>query len=539
MPLTTRPDPLTSRTGVLALLLLLSLFLVTGTVGHDPWKLDDATHFGIIWRALSDGQALRFMLPGEVLPRPPLYYWIGGASGALFGSILPLHDAVRAASALLAGLTAGALWWAGRLLLPKTPQFALAAPLALLGSVGFLIHSHEAQPLLAATASLAIVLAGLAEVATRPVRGAAVAALGVAGLLLSTGLAFLPAIALLSLAALSRGNRQTRAWALAALSAGVLLAALWLWRLHLAWPELAGRWWVQEWADLIPSARTLPTALAYLDVLPWFSWPALPLALWALWMGMRQRDLSPLWLPLAGFLGAAISLALSGDTRNANANLLTVPLALFAPYAMATLRRGAASALDWFGRMTFSVAAALIWLGWSAIYFAIPAQIGRNFARLGPDFSVPASPLNTALAAIATIAWLVLLIRSTRYPLRGLVHWMAGMTLLWGLVMTLWLPWIEHIKSYRGIAAQVARALPKAHGEPCIIASRLGDAQRASLEYFLNRRFVSSPGRPECPAMIVQGGRSETPPPAPWVKHWEGARPGDRNERIRLYLRPQ
>lgn len=539
MPLMPRTDPLAHRSGLAALALLVGLFLTIGTIGHDPWKLDDATHFGIVWRALSDGQALLFMLPGEALPRPPLYYWIAGASGALLGDVLPLPDAVRAASALLAALTALALWRAARLLLPGTPQYSLAAPLALLGSVGFLVHSHEVQPLLAATAALAVFLAGVVEFASRPLRGAAVAGAGIAGLVLSTGLAFVPAVGLtLILPSMRPGRGRTGGAGAGAVLIGVLLASPWYGQLLLAHPQLAVRWWAQEWADLIPTARAGATAVAYLDVLPWFAWPALPLALWALWAAFRRRDLSPLVVPATAFVGTAVSLALNGETRNANANLLTVPLALFAPYAMATLRRGAASALDWFGRMTFSVAAALIWLGWSAIYLALPAQVGRNFARLGPGFAAPIDPLMVALAVTATAAWLLALVRSTRYPLRGLVHWMAGMTLLWALVMTLWLPWIEHIKSYRGVASQLAHALPGAAADSCIIGSRLGDAQRASLEYFLNRRFVAAAEQRRCHAMIVQGSRNETPPAEPWVKRWEGARPGDRNERIRLYLRP-
>ncbi|MBI3045609.1 MAG: hypothetical protein HYY78_22610 [Betaproteobacteria bacterium] len=69
----------------------------------------------------------------------------------------------------------------------------------------------------------------------------------------------------------------------------------------------------------------------------------------------------------------------------------------------------------------------------------------------------------------------------------------------------------------------------------------LGDAQRAMLHYFANiityREGVPSRKR-DCELLLVQGQpQAEHNPPGPWKKIWEGGRPGDKDERYRLYRR--
>jgi hypothetical protein len=68
----------------------------------------------------------------------------------------------------------------------------------------------------------------------------------------------------------------------------------------------------------------------------------------------------------------------------------------------------------------------------------------------------------------------------------------------------------------------------------------LGEPQRAMLHYFANiiTWRIDAPGRKrnDCEFMLVQGDASEEHVPlGSWKKIWEGARPGDRVERYRLY----
>jgi hypothetical protein len=75
------------------------------------------------------------------------------------------------------------------------------------------------------------------------------------------------------------------------------------------------------------------------------------LLLISLWLGARQRD---------------------------GALLLLSPLVLLAVPGVASLRRGAANAFDWFGMITFSVFALLAWIGWSAMVFGWPEKLATT-----------------------------------------------------------------------------------------------------------------------------------------------------------------
>jgi 4-amino-4-deoxy-L-arabinose transferase-like glycosyltransferase len=195
--------------------------------------------------------------------------------------------------------------------------------------------------------------------------------------------------------------------------------------------------------------------------------------------------------------------------------------------------------LDWFGMMTFTLLAGLIWLGWVAMVAGVPARIARNFAKLEPGFVAQFSWLAFLAGAVLTLAWLWLIATSPRSPLRGTVHWAAGMTAAWGLLIALWLPWINYGQSYRAVAVSLKAALP-AHAS-CIAGRGLGTAQRASFHYFAGILTVRAGTRPaaQCPLFLDQGTvrAQDLPPGEGWRKIWEGHRRGDRNERYRLYLK--
>ena len=65
----------------------------------------------------------------------------------------------------------------------------------------------------------------------------------------------------------------------------------------------------------------------------------------------------------------------------------------------------------------------------------------------------------------------------------------------------------------------------------CLEARNLGLAERAALAYFLELRFGSS-----CAWIVDQSHPADArTPPAGTRLVWQGSRPGDRNERFRLY----
>src|SRR2546421_4474202 len=93
------------------LVLLCVAWIGLGLFGHDPWKPDDATSFGVTLEMLKHGDWLVPHLAGIALPdRPPLFYALAAATATAFGGLMPLHDAARIAIAVCLALT---LWLLG------------------------------------------------------------------------------------------------------------------------------------------------------------------------------------------------------------------------------------------------------------------------------------------------------------------------------------------------------------------------------------------------------------------------------------------
>jgi 4-amino-4-deoxy-L-arabinose transferase-like glycosyltransferase len=337
---------------------------------------------------------------------------------------------------------------------------------------------------------------------------------------------------ILASALFGRWREHRRAYAVATLTALPLVA---FWPGLLAWqaPQALSVWWVNELASIRPGNGALAD---HAELLAWFAWPALPLALWSLWLHRRRTNRLLIALPLAGtLLCLGIQIALR-DARPISALPLLVPLILLATTAAGQLRRGAASAFDWFAMMTFTLVAFLVWLGSVAMVFGMPPQIQHNFAKLEPGFVAHFSPLAYVAAAALTLVWLWHLWTTPRSAWRAITHWAGGVTLMWALLAALWYPWIDYGKSYRSVALSLRQAVPDG---ACVAGSNLGDPQRASLEYF--SAIVTVHSKPQevagCPLLLVQGTTRDDTPPNGWLKIWEGSRPGDRSERLRLYRR--
>ena len=520
------------------LAVLLASYIFTGLIGHDPWKHDDAISLGIVYDIFSNGDWLTPELAGQTYPHAPFYYWTAALTAHLFSWLLPMHDAARLASGIYTLLALEFILLAARELHGR--EHAAAAPLILAGSIGFLFHAHEAQPMLAALTAHTAAYWALTLLPRRPRQAAAIFGAALALGFLANGL--LPALTLLPLAAITLVQASDRKACalllLAALALALVLSAAWLVPLQIAAPDYLAQFFAGELASLAKPVA-IPTNVArYLNLLLWYAWPALPLAAWALWAKRRALASKPLALPIATFGAVLLFLGADVEVSSAAALLLLPPLVLLAVPGVASLRRGAANAFDWFGMMTFTLFALVVWIAWSAMTFGWPERLARQVIRLEPGFIGQLNPLAFVCALLATIIWFWLIVTSPRSPMRGIMHWMAGLTLFWVLIAALWMPWIDYGKTYRPLAASLAETLP-ASGN-CIANVNLPDALIASLDYFSGIRTVAhaSAAGQTCDWLLVQG---ELAPDAAtnWRKSWEGRRPSDRrdNEKLSLYQR--
>ena len=481
----------------LAVLALIALvFVAPGLLGHDPWKTYDVISIEIVHRMqLSGDWLVPHVAESRWLADPPLFYWTGLASAKAFAGLLGFHQAVRLASGAFMLAALALAYVAARDFAPQAERraTAAAAPLFILGAVGLIVHAHEALPDLAAMAAACGAFAALARAARRPlVMGAGFgAALGIG--FLASGFIAPAALGIAALAAhlVCDEWRRRRGAAFLAVGALVMLAigASWPLALWLRSPRLLAEWW-----SLTTELQgTLPGNLEYfLVAASWFAWPAWPVAGWAIWSQRRRWREPRVFMPLAAALATLAAISLAGPPQEIAAFPLVVPLALLAAGGVPRLRRGAANALDWFGVMTFSFVAALIWLGYVATTTPLLPTIAHNFAKLAPGFAARFAPLPVVAALAVTLAWLYVAFFTPPSPTRGITRWAAGVALLWSTLSFLLLPWADHVKSYRSVALQLRARLPAHAG--CIAREHLGISQRAALSYhagIVTREFTS------------------------------------------------
>ncbi|WP_018992517.1 ArnT family glycosyltransferase [Aromatoleum toluclasticum] len=528
--------------GATGLALLIALYLLTGLTGHDPWRGDDARHFGPILEMLQGNHLLFPAIAGQPeTDFPPLYYWTGAAFARLLAPFLPLHDGARLATTLF---TALAIFWIARAASrlygreTRTP-----AALLTLGTLGLVLHAHETQPMIALIAMQALTLAGLSHMPTRPALGGVQAGLGAALAFLAGGL---PGIMLtlplfLVVIACSPECRNPRASSglIIGLSLAIGASALWPLVLHYQSPDLLALWWRTEWHDLWAEAMSGNDFTRLVEVLGWFAWPLWPIALWSLWRTRRHLLHTSSLLPIAALVLALAWIILHGSVNPVSMLPVVPPLALLAASGTPTLRRGAANAFDWFGIMTFGVFALLVWTAWTAQVFLWPPGLARHLVRLAPDFALRAPEISALTGIVISAAWVGLAWWLPRSPNRAPANWALGMTMLWCLTIALLKPWFDHDRSYRPAAMSLKIALA-GEREDCVAMLGLSTSQRTSFHYFAGIRpekVVNN--ETQCGFLLVVDDRGSTQKlEREWQQIWEFRRGGGRQlEIFRLYRR--
>jgi 4-amino-4-deoxy-L-arabinose transferase-like glycosyltransferase len=420
--------------------------------------------------------------------------------------------------------------------------------LLFVGCVGLWDRVHQLSPDLGLLLGIAVALYGFSLALRRPIGGGVTLGIGVAVAFLSRGFMG-PLWLTLTAAALPLAFRswRTRGYAVTAavaLATALPLALSWPIALAVSDPGHLSAWWaaqsVGEWiGPLAPAATIDPSFL--LKNLPWFTWPALPLALWTLWTRGRgfNGGLATPAVQLPGTLALAIvgALAVMGDPRVIYLMPLLLPLALLGALEIDTLKRSFSGALDWFGILTFGLLAALLWLLWFDTWqHGMSARVASLFRDTTLGFRPTPEWLPLTVSGLMTLLWIVLVRPARRSNRRAVLNWAAGMTLVWCLYSTIWLPYLDSRRSYRYVAESIAIFLP---ADGCVASRNLGEPQRALFSYFTHLVTVREETMPahNCAALLVQYGRVEGTPAAPsgWSSVWEGRRRGDDTERFVLY----
>ena len=506
-----------------ALLLLCAAYVLPGLFGRDPWKNADISAFGYIvgiaqgkvpWLAPSVGG-----LPadGALLP-----YWLGAVFVKATSPWLDPAFAARVPFALLLAAAIALTWYAAYHLarsesaqpLPfafggeATPvdyarAIADGAVLALLACLGLLQLGHETTPELAQLAAVALYLYGLAVASHKAGVAGWAAALALLALAVSGAPAVAVLLALAGLLVTLRSRTEGRRRLAAFIVAGALVGALAAWALG-------------AWANRLGDFRSVGQVLGLGRTFVWFTWPAWMLAGYTLWRWRRHLSSRHIGLPLAcAATLLAVWIAMAGSDR---ALMLVLPaLAVLAAFALPTLQRGAAAAIDWFSVFFFSIAAATGWVFYAAIQTGTPAKLAANVAKLSPGYAKAFSPLALLVALLATLAWLWLVRWRTgrnRHPLwKSLVLPAAGVTLFWLINMTVLLePW-DNARSYRSMVQRIARQVP---ADACISAPGVARSQIVALEYFGNWRVDAATPLADARCGYLLLERNHAPPGPAW-----------------------
>jgi len=532
---------------MLAFVVLLGIaYVLPGLVGHDPWKPDEAYSFGMIYHILNAGDWVVPMVAGEpFMEKPPLYYVSAAYMAKLLFSWMPLHDAARLTSGIytavtlaLVGLSARANWGDGH---------GSLAVMILLGSLGLVTHSHMMYTDTALLTGFALAFYGLILSRTQVVVAGLALGTGVGMGFMSKGLiavGMIGCIAVLLPVFAAWRNRAYLRCLMVALIAAAPWLTIWPFALYQRSPELFMQWfWINNigrffgFAHL--GASTEPWFCA--ETLLWFAFPALPLALWTAWQLKWEELKQPAFqLPALAFVVMVTILGVSRSARAVYMLPLLLPLSVLAAGGARSLPRRFAATADWLCRVVFGLLAVALW--WCWIEMALqgrPPEWAWLAAYLPMDFKPVFQGAALAVAVALTLAWALLLYTLNKWNIRPVISWVAGLTLVWGLLLTLWLPWLDSAKSYREVFASMQRALPLGSG--CVASLHLGESERAMLEYMAGvvsvRREIEADAA--CDLILVQSrnGTQEQASEHGWRLIWEGNRPGDSREGFRLFAR--
>ncbi|BCM25915.1 ArnT family glycosyltransferase [Methyloradius palustris] len=519
------------------LLILLCIFWIClGLIGHAPWKPDESQSISIVKSITHQGDWIAPVVVGQSsIENPPLYYLTAAAFAKALSPVLQMHDAARLASGLwmaftllLVGMIGRELWGVGS---GRQTTFIF------ISSLGLIVTAHLLMPEVAALTGTAMGLYALALAKRRPFRASVLLGCGIGISFLSTGLldASISLITALILPALF-SNWRTRSYGIV-LALSAIVAAPWL----LIWPFLC--WYTapslfHDWWQISISSFGNLNQYSFLKTLAWYAWPGLPLAVWGLWRYRGSVLNKPKFqLLISFFVVALVMIGLGPNTREIYALPLLLPIAILAAGSVETLKRGAASALNWFGLILFAMIGILIWLGWFAMMTGWPATLSRRMKILSATPDPHLSIFALVAALTATIIWLLVVINAKRSNRAAVTDWAVGITMAWSLLMTLWLPWIDHAKTYEHVVAEIKHALP-AHYD-CIIGRDISDSQLALLHYYANIRTEQAQNNSQlnCDFYLIQDDRdrSKYQPGDEWKLIWQGKRPTDRRESFRLY----
>ena len=512
----------------LHLFFVLSLiFLLTGLIGHQPWRPLESTSISIILDIIQNNHIILPMAASEdFITNPPLYSYVGAAFGKLFSPILPLHDAARLSNIFWLSLTLVSLGLMTRELWGQ--GFGRQAGLIFIGSVGLILNIHSLIPEIATLLGYTMSLYAFSLYFRRPFRASMVLGFGSSIAFLSGGIVPLLIIFLTSLCLLIFKNwRNKRYFIFIAISfvINLLIITPWLFSFNYLQPDLFNSW--------LTSLRFSSKLLFnyHLQGILWFTWPALPLSIWLIIKDHKEIfNKKKLQIPIIFLLVLLIILSITSKPNQTNLIPFTIPLSIIAVGAIDRLNRSAASALNWFGILIFGFIGFLIWLGWFAMMTEIPEKIYERMFFQSANYIAEFELFSFIFAAVITALWLASIIKFKITNRSVISNWAIGITMVWVTLIMLWTPFIDNRKDYKLIFTDVKQQLIKS--STCVYVHNLSDSQINLLHYYTGIKGTDSNLENKACRLALISLKKEKEIPAEyklWGEIWTGKRLIDKN----------
>ncbi len=548
---------------------LLVAYIAPGLFGRDPWSLEDASAFGVMW-TMANGSVADWWLPavaGERLPEEgPLPFWVGAVFIRVLGELLGDVTAARLASVFWFVVATTSVWYATYRLARRAEAQPVAlafggeanprdygrmladvSVLLMLATLGIIVRTHETVAETTLFALVGVLVLALALSLEDLWQGTIGAGVALGAIALTRG--WLPAgtlmLATLCFVVAYGQQRLVRV----AVVVGVAVFTFSLWPLGARWmvPQESWafmyEWW--NWNAYQLRGPNLEGGLWLLRNAGWYLWPVWPFAVWTLysWRSFLRRP--HVLLPTLIAAGALAALLLTRTASDRELIAAVPPLVVLGAFGVSTLRRAADDAIDWFSMALFSLALTAVWLYFIAWNLGVPPKMAGSVARIVPGLepSVPLGP--TLLALVATAAWIVL--AGWRVRTRPAMHWRGpflaagGLTVVWVVATSVFSEPIEYKRTYAPTAAVLAEQVRRVAGDGCVLAHQLPPGARAMLAYHGQLTFAR-PGEGAACAVAIHRDSQRTQlddagPLGQWRLVYETTRRARYDEVFRVWVR--
>lgn len=446
-----------------ALLCLVFVWLWPGIIDHDLWRPNEPLFYEMV-KAIKNGVFIPTIFGTTYAHHAPVMESLGALFLQLFsGSIFAPYTAVRLATVFMMVIGLTCIGYAGKELAGK--YHGRSVVLILIGCPGIMIFGHLMGKMPLLFASICAFIYGISISQKRVLVAGSCIGIGILGAFATDNLSsvfFLWII--LWLLPISKEYRSKR-YLISVIVAAVLsfpLLFIFPYLLYKAQPQTFINWLNFHSLGIFGGIKQINIGFSGFSVLKnilWFAFPSWFLAVWAI---VQQKKIFPAtqWLCVVWITLAAIMLSLQKDANNEQLVWLLPPLAILGATCLDNIKRGAASFLNWFGIMVFGIAGIFLWLMFVAINYGYPEFLSKLSSSINPYFKPHWNYFPMLLALSFTPIWLWLITRKNIRGRQAITNWAAGMTLIWTLSLSLFLPWFNSLKSYRYTVINMEQSLP-------------------------------------------------------------------------------